>query len=74
MYLIICKYHTLHSCNGNDNPVTEDDSTASSGTHSQKNMTTTRKANTSNLIMIMAWVTNTSFQLPEREWDTLTHT
>ena len=75
---IICQYHRLNINNGPSIPgiyvkqMTEYDSTAISDTQLQY-MTTVEKVDTSDLMMIIRWVINISFQSHELEWASSTH-
>ena len=48
--------------------MTEYGSTTISDTQPRNNMTTMGKVDTSDLMMIIQWVTNISFQSPKLEW------
>ena len=72
MYPIICKYHRLNINNGNKAPVFpgyicnrwQNMIVQPSQTHNHgKNMTTMGKVDTSDLMMIIRWVTNIFFHL-----------
>ena len=53
--------------------MTENGSTTISDTQPRKNMTTIGKVDTSDLMMIIRWIINISFQSPELEWASSTH-
>ena len=53
--------------------MTEYGSTTISDTQPRKNMTTMGKVDTSDLMMIIRWIINISFQSPKFEWASSTH-